>query len=324
MPEPTPPYAPPRAFADIREELEHGLVPVAQDVRLHYVVAGEGEPVVLMPGWPQSWYAWRYMIPMFVAAGRRVYAIDPRGFGDSDMPSAGYDLATAAADLHAFIEQLSLAGDDGVDIVSHDTGSWIAHALAAEYPRDVRRLVLSDAYIPGVSPDPPAGYPDISMVHRQWHFYFNRVEGLPEALIHGREREFLSWFFGPAKLARTWTIDSEAFDEYLRVFSKPGAVRAGLQYYRHVLSPAGRKASAERTTRPLPMPILTLGGEYADADNLFHTMRRFSNHVHNQVFAGIGHHLPEECPEEMFQAIERFWRDTPCHTAEPQGGRSGM
>ncbi|WP_327128870.1 alpha/beta hydrolase [Streptomyces sp. NBC_01727] len=109
-----------------------------------------------------------------------------------------------------------------------------------------------------------------------------------------------------------------------RVFSKLGAVRAGLEYYRHVLSPAGRKASAERTTRPLPMPVLTLGGEYADADNLFHTMRRFSTHVHNQVFAGIGHHLPEECPEEMFRAIERFWRDTPCRTAEPQGGRSGM
>jgi pimeloyl-ACP methyl ester carboxylesterase len=306
----TAPYAPPAAPHDLRRQLQHGLVPVGEDVRLHYVVAGEGEPVLLLPGWPQSWYAWRYMIPMFTRAGRRVFAVDPRGFGDSDMPTTGYDLDTAATDIHHFIEQLGLATANGVDIVSHDIGSWIAHALAANHPHDVRRLVLSDAYIPGVSPDPPAGYPDMSMVHRQWHFYFNRVEGLPEALIHGHEREFLTWFFGPAKLRRTWVIDSEAFDEYLRVFSKPGAVRAGLEYYRHVFSPTGRKASSARSECRLDMPILALGGEYADADNLYHTMRQFSAGVRSYVFAGIGHHLPEECPEEMFDTIFEFWQQT--------------
>jgi pimeloyl-ACP methyl ester carboxylesterase len=187
---PTAPYASPSptSLASQMEEWHHGLVPVADGVRLHYVVTGEGEPVVLLPGWPQSWYAWRFMIPLLVAAGRRVYAVDPRGFGDSDMPSDGYDLDTVAHDIHVFIEQLELGGDDGVDIVSHDTGSWIAHAHAAAFPGDVRRLVLSDAYIPGVSPPPPAGYPDTALNARQWHFYFNRVEGLPEALIHGRER----------------------------------------------------------------------------------------------------------------------------------------
>jgi pimeloyl-ACP methyl ester carboxylesterase len=307
-PSPTTPSPAPAGSRSARiPGLEHGLVPVAPEVRLHYVVAGEGAPVVLLPGWPQSWYTWRFVLPLLVAAGRRVYAVDPRGFGDSDMPATGYDLATVATDVHRFIARLGLAGTDGVDVVSHDVGSWIAHAHATTFPGDVRRLVLSDAFIPGVSPEPPAGYPDLLTVHRQWHFYFHRVEGLPEALIHGREREYLAWFFGPAKLARTWTIDEDAFEEYLRVFTRPGAVRAGLMYYREAFSPAGLAASAVRCERPLPMPILTLGGEYADSDNLALTMRRFSDDVRNRVFDGIGHHLPEECPEEMVQEIVGFF-----------------
>ncbi|MDT2008414.1 alpha/beta hydrolase [Rhodococcus opacus] len=305
----TPPYPVPKHshMSAQMHDLQHGLVPVAEGVRLHYVVAGEGDPVLLIPGWPQSWYAWRFIIPLLVEAGRRVYAIDPRGFGDSDMPSEGYGLDNVAEDVHVLIEQLGLAGPDGLDIVSHDTGSWIAHAHAAAYPQDVRTLVLSDAHIPWVSPLPERGYPDDSLNARQWHFYFNRVEGLSEALIHGREREFLSWFFGPSKLARTWVIDSEAFEEYLRVFSKPGAVRAGLNYYREVFSPRGRAAGEARKQKQLSMPILTLGGSYADADNLFHTMRQFSTDVRDRVFEGIGHHLPEECPEEMAAEIVAFW-----------------
>ncbi|MDQ0799010.1 alpha/beta hydrolase [Arthrobacter sp. SLBN-112] len=295
--------------ATIPVDVEHGLVPVAEGVRLHYTVAGEGEPVLLIHGWPQSWYSWRFMIPMFVTAGRKVYAVDTRGLGDSDAPPEGFDLETLARDLHVLIARLGLDQGSGVDIVSHDTGSWIAHALAVAYPEDVRRLVLSDAFIPGVSPNPPAGYPDMVMVHRQWHFYFNRVEGLPEAMIEGKERTWLSWFFGPAKLARTWTIEPTAFEEYLRVFSKPGAVRAGLAYYRHVFSPEGRSASALRSGCMIDAPTLALGGELADADNLYQTMKSVAPRLAGHVFPGIGHHLPEECPEQMFERVVSFWNE---------------
>jgi pimeloyl-ACP methyl ester carboxylesterase len=292
-----------------RCDLEHGLVPVADGVRLHYVVAGDGDPVLLIPGWPQSWYAWRFVIPLLVNHGRRVYAIDPRGFGDSDMPVDGYDLETVAADVHTFIERLALAGDRGIDVVSHDVGSWIAHAHVADYPHDVHRLVITDATIPGVSPPPPADYPDRPTNERSWHFGFNRIEGLPEALIHGREREFLAWFFGPAKMTRQWTIDADAFEEYLRVFSKPGAVRSGLNYYREVFSARGREASRQRRKVRLTLPVLTVGGADADGDNLFHTMSQFSDDVRNVVFEGIGHHLPEECPEDLVEVIIKFWNE---------------
>lgn len=294
------------------EPVEHGLVPLAEGVRLHYAAVGQGEPVLLLPGWPQSWHAWRFVLPLLALAGRRSYAVDPRGFGDSDAPASGYDLATAAEDVHALIGQLGLTSASagvGVDIVSHDVGSWIAYAHAVAHPEDVRRLVLTDAYLPGVSPAPPAGLPSEAQNLRQWHFAFNRVAGLPEALIHGREREFLAWFFGPAKLARTWSIAPEAFEKYLRVFAKPGAVRAGLQYYREVFSSDGLAASKERTATTLTMPILTLGGAYADSDNLLTTMRPLATDVRGHVFEGIGHHLPEECPQELTQTILDFWND---------------
>lgn len=305
----SPPYPAPRASRPAYDipGLLHGLVPVADGVRLHYVMAGEGEPVLLIPGWPQSWYAWRFMIPLLAAVGRRVYVVDPRGFGDSDKPDQGYDLGTAANDIHALIANLGLSERRGVDIVSHDVGTWIAHAHAATYPGDVRRLVVSDATIPGVSPPPPAGYPDRLRNARSWHFGFNRIEGLPEALIRGREREFLQWFFGSFKCTRTWTIDAGAFEEYLRVFSFPGAVRAGLNYYREVFSAQGMAASAERCKRTLDMPILCLGGADADGDGLLRTMRQFGADVSGTVYEGVGHHLPEECPEEMAHDILEFW-----------------
>jgi pimeloyl-ACP methyl ester carboxylesterase len=308
--EPTapPPGARSRRVAD---GIKHGLVAVEPGVRLHYVVAGDGDPVVLLPGWPQSWYTWRFVIPGLIAAGRRVYAVDPRGLGDSDLPTDGYDLDTGARDMHRFLELLGLLdGERGVDVVSHDIGSWIAHAHAAAYPEDVHRLVLSDAYIPGVSP-PPTGFPDAALNARQWHFYFNRVEGLPEAMIYGKERDFLSWFFGSQKLTRPWAIEPDAFDEYLRVFTRPGAVRAGLNYYRTAFSDIGLAQAAARLTRPLSMPILTLGGALADADNLFHTFRDVATTLDSTVFEGVGHHITEECPDDVLRAIHQFWRAHP-------------
>lgn len=287
--------------------LKHGLVSVAEGVRLHYVVAGVGEPVLLVPGWPQSWFAWRFVIPLLVKAGRQVYAIDPRGFGDSDKPQQGYDLDTASDDIHAFIGALDLAGDNGIDIIGHDVGSWITHAHATAYPEDVRRLIITDATIPGISPLPGGGYPDQNTNIRSWHFGFNRVDHLPELLIQGREKEFLTWFFGRMKCARLWAIDEAAFQEFLRVFSAPGAVRSGLMYYREVFTAVGQAKQAERKKIVLNMPILAVGGEDADAQNTVDTMMAVGSDVRGAVIPAVGHHLPEECPDELVALILEFW-----------------
>ncbi len=128
------------------DQIEHHIAKI-DGTRFHYVTAGTGDPVLLIPGWPESWIAWRKVLPLLVSAGRRVVVLDPRGFGESDKPAGGYDLDTAARDLHGFLEATNLATAGGIDIIAHDVGTWIAHAHAANYPAEVRRLVLTESNI---------------------------------------------------------------------------------------------------------------------------------------------------------------------------------
>jgi pimeloyl-ACP methyl ester carboxylesterase len=218
-------------------------------VRLHFVEGGDGAPILLLPGWPQSWYAWRYVMPLLASDGRRVIALDPRGMGDSDRPASGYDMRTVAAEIHGFVEALGLAASPAFDVVGHDVGTWIGYAYAADWPSDVRRLALFDAGLPGVSPPPAAGIPSADLNLRTWHFAFNRLDDLPELLLAGREREFLTWLFR-AKAVRHWAITAIDLEEYVRVNAAPGASRAALSYYRAILSPEGLEASrASRRTQ---------------------------------------------------------------------------
>jgi pimeloyl-ACP methyl ester carboxylesterase len=294
---------------------QHGTV-VANGVRLHYVVAGQGEPVILVPGWPESWYAWRDVMPLLVAAGRRVYALDPRGFGDSEKPQAGYDPATSAQDLHAFIEAMGLSHEGGVDIVAHDLGTWIAFSHAERFPGDVRRLVLSEASIPGISP-PPSGIPDRATNLKTWHFAFNRLDDLPETLVQGHERAFLTWLFA-SKSLRGWTIDPTTLDEYVRVYSSPGVARAGFAYYRFYLDDAGLAQARVGSMHRLKMPVLALGGQGGVGGALFKTLQSLGDRVQGGILAGCGHYLPDECPNEFSRAILDFWRSTDPGSAASQ------
>jgi pimeloyl-ACP methyl ester carboxylesterase len=171
-------------------KIEHHVAKI-DGTRFHYVTAGAGEPVLLLPGWPESWIAWRKVLPLLVRAGRSVVVLDPRGFGESDKPAGGYDLDTAARDLHRFLEATNLASAGGIDIIAHDVGTWIAHAHAANYPADVRRLVLTESNIPGVTAF-AGGLPNETANLKSWQFAFNRLNDLPEILVQGREREFLA------------------------------------------------------------------------------------------------------------------------------------
>src|SRR6202158_1054367 len=227
-----------------------------EGLRIHYVTAGSGEPVVLIPGWPEmSWIAWRKVIPLLVQAGRQVYVLEPRGFGDSDKPPGGYDLDTAARDLHGFLAATGLGRPAGVDIVAHDVGTWIAHAHAAAYPGEVKRLALTESNVPGITPPPPAGIPSEAVNLKSWQFAFNRLEDLPEMLVQGRERAYLTWLFA-TKTTRTYAIEPAALDEYVRVFSAPGALRAGFAWYRTNFSADGLAQAKVRAAKRLPMPVL--------------------------------------------------------------------
>lgn len=272
---------------------------------LHYVTAGEGEPVVLIPGWPESWYAWRYVMKDLVASGRKVYAIDPRGFGDSAKPSSGYDLKTASDDIHAFITETGLSQSGGVDIVSHDVGTWIAYAHASTYPKDVRRLVLSEALIPGTPP--AASIPSDAQNIKSWHFGFNRLNDLPEMLVQGHERAYLTWLFAN-KSVRTWTIDQAALDEYVRVFSAPGAARAGFEYYRQAFSEEGLALAKKRMSSKLEMPILTIAGAGSLGPAMEKNIGSLGTSVTGVVLEGCGHYVLEECGNDFAKAVIEFWQ----------------
>lgn len=285
-----------------------------EGTRLHYVTAGAGDAVLLLPGWPETWFAWRKVVPLLVSAGRRVVVLDPRGYGDSDKPATGYDLDTATRDLHGFLEATKLATTGGIDIVAHDVGTWIAHAHAANYPADVRRLVLTESNIPGVTAF-PGGIPSEALNLKTWQFGFNRLVDLPEALIQGREREYLAWIFA-TKSFRSYAIDSAALDEYTRQYSAPGAMRAGFDWYRENFSAEGLAQAKVRAAKRLTMPVLALGGSEGVGDLLRATVATLGDRVQGGPIAGAdgtgcGHFLPEECPDELTEAVLKFWQSAP-------------
>jgi len=144
--------------------------------RVHCVSTGHGEPVLLIPGWPQTWYAWRHVLHALAAAGFEAIAVDPPGIGESDRPVHGYDTGSAAAVLHQTMQAL---GHERYQVVGHDIGMWIAYALASDQPQAVQQLAVTEAVIPGLAPEPGIFAAPADNIFL-WHFMFNQVTDLPE------------------------------------------------------------------------------------------------------------------------------------------------
>ena len=300
----------------------HGVVNVA-GVRLHYVEGGSGAPILLIPGWPQSWYAWRHVMPALVAAGRRVIALDPRGMGDSDKPAGGYDMATVAADIHRLVEALGLNANGPIDVAGHDIGSWIGYAYAADWPDDVRRMALYDAALPGITPPPPpAGIPSAAANAKIWHFSFNRLDDLPEILVQGHERAYLAWLFH-GKTVNPWAITPEDLDEYERVFKLAGAARAAFSYYREIFSEAGLAGNRERAQYTLHMPILAYGADRGVGSMLADTLTPIAAHLSGGIVSDCGHYIPEEAPATVADQLVSFFDDSKDQETVDRNVRTG-
>ncbi len=219
------------------------------EVLLHYVTAGEGPPVILIHGYPQTWWEWRHQIPA-LAEKYRVIAPDMRGLGDSSRPLTGYDKKTIGHDIWRVINE-ELGYDSFHLVVGHDWGGPTAHAIAAAHPEAVKRLVIIDVPIPGSGGD-------FSQGGQRWHHQFHMTPDLPEAMTAGREDIYLAWFYRTFAY-RPDAIGPEDLAEYLRTYTQPGAMRAGFSLYRVVMQDIeDNKANIAR--QKLPMPVLTVSG----------------------------------------------------------------
>ncbi len=266
-------------------------------IHLHAVTGGSGPALVLLAGWPETWYAWRLVMPA-LAERFTVIAPDMRGQGDSDRPLTGYDTQTLAADVHALVAQL---GHTKINLAGHDVGAWAAYAYAAAYRDEVERVALLDAAIPGVT---PAAAFALKRKSTTWQFFFNAVPDVPEMLTAGREREYLGWFFR-TKAARPNAISPATVDVYVKAYSVPGGMRAGFSYYRAVFDDIDQNTISKKT--PLAMPVLALGGDHAVGDALRQAMTTAATDVSGGALAHCGHYIPEEAPRELARRFTAFF-----------------
>lgn len=270
---------------------------VLDEVRLHYVIAGRGKPVVLLHGWPQTWFEWRRIIPA-LAERYTVIAPDMRGLGDSSRPMSGYDKRTVAHDIYQLVRKL---GFEEICLVGHDWGGPVAYAYACAHPADVHRLVILDVTIPGELWE---RFPQITRKGGIWHLAFHNVRDLPEALVAGRERMYLSWFY--RSVAYNPAAISEAeIDEYVRCYSAPGAMRAGFEYYRAIFTDIDHNKENAKTK--LTMPVLALGGERGFRNSPLHSMRELATNVRGGVVERAGHWIAEERPDYLIEELSKFF-----------------
>jgi pimeloyl-ACP methyl ester carboxylesterase len=275
----------------------------ASDVRFHFVEGGVGPTVILLAGFPQSWYAWRRVMPI-LAPRFNVVAIDLPGQGDSDKPSGGYDTRTTGERIHALIKTL---GHNRYFMAGHDIGSWIAYPYAARYPDELTRLVLLDANIPGVTLRSTIQL-GFEQNWRTWHFLFNTIPDLPEALLQGRERVLIEWFFQRKTANPAGTFSTADIDEYERVYRKLGNLNGMLGYYRAIFEDMTQ--NAELAKAKVKTPILALGGDRGSAPDIYEAMKPLCEDVRGGVIKDCGHYIPEEQPEALAaKMIEFFEQD---------------
>ncbi|MFI2207536.1 alpha/beta fold hydrolase [Streptomyces sp. NPDC020192] len=283
----------PDGFTDV---FDSSLVRVG-DVELHTVQGGAGRPVLLVGGWPQNWYVWRFVMPR-LAEHFRVIAVDPRGVGRSDKPHGGYDTGTVAAELVALVRTL---GHERFSLVGHDVGMWIGYALAADHGDAVERLALLDATIPGLAPDIPFFGPE-AQNDLLWHFAFNRKRSLNEELVRGREHIYYADQFRH-KAARP--LPESAVDFYVETLARdPEALRASFDYYRATDDNIAQ--NNRRKQHPLTMPVLSAAGARGQGERLGDLLGPVAERLDSIVLPDCGHYVPEERPDALLDHLLPF------------------
>lgn len=276
-----------------------------KNVRLHYVTLGRGKPILLVHGYPQTWYAWRKLMPL-LANDYLLIAPDTRGLGDSSRPPTGYDKKQVAEDLWLLMHEVLKY--EKFAVVGHDWGVQTAFHLAADYPQNVTHLVALDVPIMGVTPARNvANYRYIP-----WYVLFHQIPNFPEALTQGRERLYLAYFLTRGTLGKVSAIEEVDLAEYVRTYSQHGAMQAGFNYYRGIRNDIENTRATLADGFKLPMPCLGIVGGVSSTqgdrdDRLLKSLRRVCrNRVEGGIIPHSGHFFPEEKPQELAVWLKTF------------------
>ena len=261
--------------------------------KIHYMTAGHGTPLILLHGYAETSLMWKPIIPLL--AGRfTVIAPDLPGNGDSGIPAGGLDMKSAAIRIHDLAKSL---GVEKAEVVGHDIGLMVAYAYAAQFPAEVTKLVLMDAFLPGVP-----GWEAVYNNPNIWHFRFNGPT--PEELVRGRERTYFDYFWNDFAADKSHSIPEAARKAYAVAYARPGRMHAGWAYFVSFLQAA--KDFAQLSQTKLTMPVLTIGGEKSLGDALAQQTKLVATDVTVVVLKNTGHWVLEENPRETTEALLKF------------------
>lgn len=266
---------------------------------LDYVIGGHGPTLVLLHGYPQTWYEWRALLPQL---SRRYTVIAPSlpGAGKSDAPAGGYDKKSMAAAVHTLLRQIGHA--DGIRLVGHDIGSMVAYSYAAAHPHDVKKLVLSEAPIPDSS---LYTFPSLTPVGPGfWNFgFFSLTNGLPEKVVAGREKEWVGGFMDSLEVRKGSVTDDDTA-VYAEALEDPAHLSASFEWFRAFPQDVEDDAVYRRTK--LTMPVLAVGAAGSLGEAVPDQVRRYAKNVTGVVVPGSGHWIYEERPAEMTELLLSF------------------
>jgi len=279
-------------------EVEHHIAEV-DGAQLHYVSAGTaGSPILLVHGFPESWWAFHKVIPL-LAETHRVFAVDLRGMGDSSVAEVDFDSATAAEDLHKFIDTLGIGA---VHLVGQDFAGATVARLVVTYPENVRSFTAIEMGLPGYGLEALA-----DVTHGgTWHIGVLAAPGIPELMLVGRERELIGGYSFPAMTAVQGAVSDADIDEFVRGYARPGGLRGASGLYRSMLV-EGEDLRILIDANPVAVPVLAIGGgggAFTEA-----TMTQVTaGHVESIILDGVGHYVALEAPDRLADALLTFVR----------------
>ena len=274
-------------------------------VQLHYVLGGHGPVVLLWHGFLETWFCWRKIMPE-LAEKYTVIAPDMRGYGDSEKPEHGYDTGTLAQDFRTLVQDLGIK--EKIIIIAHDMGAAPALIYAGEYPDEVKAVVYLE--------EPVLTMKNMQLLHSftpdgtkkggLWWWSFAFATDMPELLIVGKERDFLTWFYHDKTHDHGASIEETAVEEYLRTFNGVAAIRGSFGVYREIFSSIKQTEKYEGMFNKISVPVLALGGDLSLGKTVKTMLEGVAKHVHGGTVPDCGHFIQDEQPEYLLKQIAKF------------------